>query len=122
MQDATAELGVGRILRGAPVGAHLRMTELRPLAKEGARPPSLPARRRENYQRALRESWRIRLLKETARARDAVPGITTIRPSVALSLAGAAICIAVCGRLRGRRGIVRASRASIRIGAAGHDG
>ena len=28
-------------------------------------------------------------------ARNAVPGITTIRPSVALSLAGAAICIAV---------------------------
>jgi uncharacterized protein YkwD len=33
--------------------------------------------------------------KETAVLGDAVPGITTIRPSLALSLAGAAICIAV---------------------------
>jgi uncharacterized protein YkwD len=34
-------------------------------------------------------------VRESRRARDAVLGITTIRPSVALALAGAAICIAV---------------------------
>ena len=37
----------------------------------------------------------MRLPKEIAVLGDAVPGITTIRPSLALSLAGAAICIAV---------------------------
>src|SRR5580700_295163 len=46
--------------QGAPVGAHRRVTELAPLVSQACRATQ------ENYQRASRESWTMRLPKEIA--------------------------------------------------------